>query len=416
MRKILQLFSLKKEERWPAAVMLMVLVFFNTLIIIHYHHYFSVVNRGYWSIFFNHFKLSGFDPYTYSIVSHWNPLYDITRHPLLAYYVWPLSAINQWLTEYFGYNPVQSLVASFLILSGFYSYLFLYRILREVLLLIRFDAILLSYFCFSFAYILLPLIAPDHFGISFFCLLFVLYVTGIKIRNGTSFKVWQTILLFIITAGVTLSNGIKVFLAAFFTNGRRFFKPTFLIIAVILPSIIIWAFARWEYYNFHNTDKPDTEENYMTWIDTSTPRIDNVVNNLLGESIQLHQENLLEDALRTRPIIVKYRHGINYIVESSIVLLFIIGIYYGRKDRFLWLILSWLSFDMFLHLVLGFGLNEVYIMGAHWLFIIPLTISYLFIISKHYILRSLRLILLLLTIWLYLWNGSLLIKYLFSPA
>ena len=42
------------------------------------------------------------------------------------------------------------------------------------------------------------------------------------------------------------------------------------------------------------------------------------------------------------------------------------------------MLMACVAFDMLLHLGLGFGLNEVYIMTAHWAFIIPFAMAYLF--------------------------------------
>ena len=66
-----------------------------------------------------------------------------------------------------------------------------------------------------------------------------------------------------------------------------------------------------------------------------------------------------------RPVFVKYDTVFNYIVEALILLLALAGIWVGRKHRFLWLCLSCFGVDMFIHLILGFGLNEIFIMAPH---------------------------------------------------
>ena len=84
----------------------------------------------------------------------------------------------------------------------------------------------------------------------------------------------------------------------------------------------------------------------------------------------------------------------------------------GRKKRFLWMILSCFAFDMALHLGLGFGINEVYIMGPHWLFVIPISIAYIF---KHANIKwhqPIRVITALLALFLIGWNGWLFFEYL----
>jgi hypothetical protein len=81
--------------------------------------------------------------------------------------------------------------------------------------------------------------------------------------------------------------------------------------------------------------------------------------------------------------------------------------------------LSWFAFDMLMHVVLGFGLNEVYIFSVHWLFIIPLALAYLMRrnLPSYSVLSSMPFLLIRLSVFaliLYLWiyNGSMLIGYL----
>lgn len=144
----------------------------------------------------------------------------------------------------------------------------------------------------------------------------------------------------------------------------------------------------------------------MRWTDVTTPRWPSLVENVFGESIQLHEDHLLGDTLRSRPVIVKYNYWINYIVEILIVVLFLAGIWKGRRQRFLWMALAGMALDFFLHVGLGFGLNEVYIMTAHWAFVIPIATGYLRFSSL------LRYLLLILTIFLVCWNTSLYVQYL----
>ena len=65
--------------------------------------------------------------------------------------------------------------------------------------------------------------------------------------------------------------------------------------------------------------------------------------------------------------------------------------------------------------VLGFGINEVYIMTAHWAFVIPLAIAFLVKAAGHtpHALK-LRILLTALTLWLWGYNGILLGGYLLN--
>ena len=457
-----KIFKIKPEERIQSLVALVVIVLLNALFIYRMHNLFMQEGFGpYWKVFERELHLSGYDPLTYLGVTDWDVVYQVFRHPLLSFMIWPLYLLNEGLTWLLGVNCVQYLVAFWLIACSYYSYIFLYRIHREVIALSRWDATLLTVFYFSFAYILLSVIVPDHFTISMFLLLITLYISGICIQKGREFRWWQSAIFFYITAGVTLSNGIKVFLSGFFVNLKDFFRPKYLLLAVLLPAGLLWGTAQWEYREYvlpkekaraetkarqekalkekvaamspkerkafeakqarrelrlklqkEKSGQPMEDHGFLKWTDISTSRWQSIYENLFGESLQFHRQHFLEDTLVGRPVFVKYDTVFNYIIEAIIFLLAMVGIWVGRKRRFLWLCLSCFGFDMFIHLVLGFGLNEIFIMAPHFMFVLPIATAYLFS-RVHW--RWLRLSVIFLTIYLLVYNGYLLTDFLLSP-
>lgn len=476
MKKILSIFKIRREEIVPSVVALLVFIGMQWLFINKYFALFSKTGKGHWDVFVNNFALSGFDPITYSMVTYWEANYNVYRHPFLSFMVWPLSQLNKWIMDTTGFNAVQFIVAVPLVLCAFYAFIFIFRIFRDIVRIKYADAVILSSMLFSLAFVMLSVIAPDHFCISLFLLVFALYVSGMKMQQGRPLGIWQTVVLFFVTAGVTLSNGIKIFIDALFVNGKKFFCPKYILLAVLLPSALIWGFARWEYrtfvlpkemarhaardkankekkerlfrafadtagikdsvqlraafqkemnrriqarykadrkkpWNMH-TGKPIAKGEFMNWTDATTSRWQTAVENLFGESVQMHQRYLLCDTLRDRPVIVRYNTRFNYAVEAVIFMLFVCGIWYGRRSRFLWMCLSGFAFDLFLHMGLGFGINEVYIMGAHWLFVIPVSMAYLVKNSEGKELWALRALLVFLTGWLWVYNGYMLTWYL----
>ena len=458
----LKIFKIKPEERIQSAIALIVIIALNALFIYRMHELFMQPGFGpYFKTFERELHLSGYDPLTYMGVTDWDAVYQVYRHPLLSFMIWPLWLINQTLTWMLGVNCVQYLVAALLIFCSYYSYIFMYRIHREVIELQRWDATLLTAYFFSFAYILMSVIVPDHFTISMFLLLVTLYVSGVCIKKRREFKWWQSALFFYITAGVTLSNGIKVFLSGFFVNLRDFFRPKYLLLAVILPAALLWGTATWEYRTYvlpkekeraelkariaekekarvakmtteekaqydekkakreqrlkrqaAKTGKPMEDHGFLKWTDISTSRWESAYENLFGESLQFHQDYLLEDTLVRRPVFVKYRWTLSYVVEGLILLLAVAGIWFGRKSRFLWLCLSCMAFDMFIHVGLGFGLNEVFIMAPHYMFVLPIATAFLL---REYQTRWLRISVVVLMLYLFIYNGYLLTDFLLSP-
>jgi hypothetical protein len=459
------LFRIRREERLQAVVALAVIVLFNVLFVCRLMPLFMQEGFGpYWKAFEHNFHLSGYDPLTYLGVTDWGFVYQVYRHPLLAFLIWPLYAVNQLLSAVFGVNCVQYVVALPLVVASLYSYLFIYRILRAVVGVGGRDATLLAVYFFSFAYIMLSVLVPDHFTISMFLLLLLLYVSGRLMHEGRELRWWQASLLFLVTAGVTLSNGVKVFLAGLFVNGRRFFRLKYLLLAVVLPTALLWMVATWQYRSFvlpkekqrqeekarkaerlqqrvaqmstaerelfekrkiqrervlakqaAKSGKPMEEKGFLKWTDITTSRWQSAYENLFGEALQFHQQEFLGDTLVHRPVFVRYDWWSSYLVEAVILLLAAAGVWMGRRSRFLWLCLSCMGFDMFIHLVLGFGLNEIHIMAPHFMFTLPIATAYLLKSATGVRLQLLRGVTLVLTLYLLGYNGWLLTRFLLSP-
>lgn len=460
MKKIFHIFQIKKEERWLAAFIFLVLAVLNGLVICHYYDLFTPISDHYYGTFIKNFHISGFDPLTYYVLSNWETSYNVYRHPLLAFYMYIPYLINMGLMEITGLNCALFIAVAMQLFCAFYSCIFMYRIFREVIELSQWAANIFTLFFLSIGYVLVTSIVPDHFVISMFLLILALYISGRRMKNHHPFKIWQSILYFLLTAGTSLNNGLKIFFSALFVNGKGFFRPKHLLLAVILPAALLWGFCRWEYKTFvwpkemqkkemraqrkaklqkqkqllalHDTahqakdqvakpvkkkavrkvGHPFMSGEFMGWTDATTQRGASIVENLFGEGIQLHQDHLLEDELRHRPMIVKYRHWENYAVEANIGILFVLGIIMGRKSKFLWLVMAYFALDMLLHIGLGFGINEVYIMTAHWIYAVPIAIAFVWkgmpSRGKGYV----ALLVWVLALYLLVYNGNLIFKYL----
>jgi hypothetical protein len=327
---------------------------------------------------------------------------------------------------------------------------------------------------------MLASMVPDHFVMSQFCLLLTLWISGEKLKKRSALNMWQTIVIFLFTAGVSLNNGLKVFLAALVTRRRRFFKPLYILFAVIIPACIIWSFARWEYSTWEapkyrarqeqkarvqqqrtenirrhvidslkqvngkepdsvkaaqevnriirqraiakyrhdhkqiwnkNTGKPFMKGEFMGWTDKTTSRWDVGVENLFGESIMFHENYLLGDVLRNRPMIVRYVNWFNYVVEGLLILCFLLGLWVGRHHLFMWTTMSIFLMDMTLHMGLGFGINEIYIMSPHYMFALPVVFAYLLknIAPRWH--RPTTILIALIACYIFIWNVIMLTEY-----
>jgi len=447
---IFNIFKVKKEERWLAFTMLAVFVTFNAMVIAsHYHVYTMEAHGGFWSVFTKNFRMSGYDCWSWITVSGGRIHFVTSRHPLYLTFLYPLYLLNDWLIQNVGYNFAVYFMAVIIVFSAFYAVLFMYRVFREVLELRRKDARLLTLLLFSFGHVLIPTMVPDHFVISLMLLSLTLYVTGKKMKKGQLLTAWQSLVLTFFTAGMATSNGVKTLLAGLFTNGKKLFTCKFISIGVVLPLFLLLGIQQSQYYLLevpqqavvrhiesealkknpqkvleHKKQRDEWQRTHLgqpvgdgvitKLMDVSTPRVPTIVENFFGESIQLHQRSLLKDVSWERPIFVEYNWSVNYIIEAFIVLLFIVGIVFSYKQRFFKMLLAWFACDLTLHLILGFAVTEVYIMTSGWAFIIPISYGYLLKRLSMKWLKLMRVALIMLTIYLWIYNAGQTFYYLMS--
>lgn len=447
---IFNIFKVKKEERWLAFAMLAVFVTFNAMVIAsHYHVYTMEAHGGFWSVFTKNFRMSGYDCWSWITVSGGRIHFVTSRHPLYLTFLYPLYLLNDWLIQNVGYNFAVYFMTVIIVFSAFYAVLFMYRVFREVLELRRKDARLLTLLLFSFGHVLIPTMVPDHFVISLMLLSLTLYITGKKMKKGQLLTAWQSLVLTFFTAGMATSNGVKTLLAGLFTNGKKVFTCKFISIGVVLPLLLLLGIQQSQYYLLevpqqavvrhiesetlkknpqkvleHKKQRDEWQRTHLgqpvgdgvitKLMDVSTPRVPTIVENFFGESIQLHQRSLLKDVSWERPIFVEYNWSVNYIIEAFIVLLFIVGIVFSYKQRFFKMLLAWFACDLTLHLILGFAVTEVYIMTSGWAFIIPISYGYLLKRLSMKWLKLMRVALIMLTVYLWIYNAGQTVYYLMS--
>lgn len=435
---------LRKEERPVAIVALIVFAALNALLIAnHWQSFTRGAHVGFWSVFYNHLNMSGYDIFSLIFIScmrlHWNAL----RHPLFVALLLPLFWLNHQIMPPTEFNTAVLLMGALLVAADVWGAVLMHRLLRDVVEVNRMDAAFLTAMFYGFAHVMIATMVPDHFALSLPLLLLTLLIAGRRLKEGKPMKLWQSALLFFLTAGMTLTNGVKVALAAWFVGGRKVFSWRS-ILSFVVPTLLLGAIYVWQqdaivapqerkikrieatvakkdpariaklkehddFVKQQNGEALTKSVPLLEWSDMTTSRWQSAVDNLFGESLQLHRDYLLEDVQQTRPVFVEYRSAVNYIVEALVVLLLVAGAWIARREKFFLMVLSWFAFDMIMHMGFGFGINEVYIMTAHWAFIIPIAAGY--ILRRKNIMAA-RVLVAALTLWLWAYNAVIVIGYL----
>ncbi len=405
-------FVIRRSERLTALFFLIVILILQYLMISKFWCLFANYSDESFNIFLRNYHMSGFDPISYDVLTNWHQGYDILRHPLLGIMMYPVYLLNQFLWWITGANCAQLLMGFILSVCSFYSFLFLNRTIRDVITTSPLGTAATFLFT-SFAYILVTTVVADHFCLSMFCLIFTTYKAAKKIKNKQTFTAREMGILFLITAGITLSNGVVIIGIFLITNGMQFFtRKNFL--ALLLSSAVLTLPVATSTIN-SNAQKENIVERQMRWTKNCLSKEQILQENFFGESLQLHRKYVLGDVLHNRPVLVSYSWKFQNYVVIAIELLLIAGLIVGIRQRFTLILLWTLAFNILLHIILGFAIEEVYIMTAHWTFVIPLAIASLFNIPHKRTKIVLAAIVTCIAAYLLLYNGFLLHRYLTWP-
>ena len=136
---------LRKEERPVAIVALIVFAALNALLIAnHWQSFTRGAHVGFWSVFYNHLNMSGYDIFSLIFIScmrlHWNAL----RHPLFVVVLLPLFGLNRLIMPPTEFNAAVLLMASLLVAADVWGAVLMHRLLRDVVEVRRVDAATLA--------------------------------------------------------------------------------------------------------------------------------------------------------------------------------------------------------------------------------------------------------------------------------
>lgn len=146
---------LRKEERPVVLLATIVFATLNGLLI--YNHYDSFTRGahvGFWSVFYNHLNMSGYDVFSLIFIScmrlHWNVL----RHPLFVALLLPLYWVNHWLMPPMEFNFAVFLMAALLVVCDVWGTVLMHRLLRDVVGMSLLDAGVLTALFYGFAHVM----------------------------------------------------------------------------------------------------------------------------------------------------------------------------------------------------------------------------------------------------------------------
>lgn len=313
---------------------------------------------------------------------------NISGHPLMFAFCYPLVLIGDFLAYLIDYKAKTLMFVLISASSISMSCVYIFRYLKEIVELRSKISLLITLFYAFFFMNLILAFTPESFTFSAMMLSFTVYYYSAYIKRGESPSLFSSVLLAdVFLGGMTITNMAKGVIPMLFLKEKfwTIVKRIFVVGLVFISIIFAVHFASLYFLdknlfisilvhqNAWTTD-PDFLSNMWIFVYNKFYSIP-----VFFSDYQLNGRLDKETGKEQFFLGVKlYQSLWQYIVGILTLFFVIVGILRNYKNRFALMVVLLLSFDIFLHLILRFGLFDPFIYGAHWLYCVPLLIGWMY--------------------------------------
>ncbi|WP_338372946.1 DUF6080 domain-containing protein [Dysgonomonas capnocytophagoides] len=317
------------------------------------------------------------------------------KHPLMVYVTMPILYLGDILVIYFPKVKGILLVLNSNILISL-SIVYVFRYLKDIVEISKSQIYYITiFFCLCNTCVYLSF-TTESYPYALFLLSFTLWYFSIQIKMERKLDHLSVIFLAVLTGGLTITNGAKIIAASLFSGERikrHFYRIGIVSVLFFLMSIlgiILYSKIESEYKN-EPINYKIMIQNLEAWsIHNDSASGNNsmkISDQFFGSPILMPKMiiNKVERQRRDIPTITINQYKINIDFYNNyfyriLLLIFYSGILYccwlNRTNKFLWMILSMFSIDFIIHIVMKYALHESFIYSGHWIFILPIIISW----------------------------------------
>lgn len=300
---------------------------------------------------------------------------SIVPHPLMRYLMSPIVFWGDWLSLLVGSYKAKTLLwvlfCNYMISS---SVLFIFKYLHTIIKLDYKISILISLIFATTPINLILCFTPESFTISLYIITFILYYTAYNIKQETDIPILEKVIMSIVAMGITITNFIIC------TIPYVYFKKTIkekikdLTIIGIFGGIIL----AWVGLSHHFI--ADTKTRLVWFTHTTGQLYEHILDLLWGSPIfspELWIHKLRGDD--TDVISMGYYHyWWQYLFIGILTSLILFSFTRNYKKGFVQILFLILLFNIAIHVYMRYGLDEPFMFGAHWIYIIPLMLGWLY--------------------------------------
>lgn len=300
---------------------------------------------------------------------------SIPPHPLLRYLTSPIIFLGDLLIALTGNFKAKTflwvLFCNYMIAS---SVLFIFKYLNKVISLDNKTSTLIA-----ISYAITPInlmlcFTPESFTISVYIITFVLYYTAYHIKSGTDIPIIEKAILSTTAAGITITNFVICTVPyLFFSKLIKSKIKDLAILGGIIGIILIWITATQHLI-------ADTKTRMEWFTHTSGEFYKHVIDLFWGSPIfspELWIHKLRSD--ETDVISMDYyNYWWQYLMIFTITGLIMFSFIKNYKNKYVQILFLILIYNIFIHVIIKYGLDEPFMFGAHWVYIVPLLLGWLY--------------------------------------
>lgn len=313
---------------------------------------------------------------------------NISGHPLMFGFCYPLVLVGNALAYLFGYK-IKTLMFVLISTSSIsMSCVYVHRYLKEIVALEWKVSLLITLFYAFFFMNLVLAFTPESFTFSTLVLTFTVYYYSSYIKRGSSPSLFSSILLAdVFLGGMTITNMAKGVIPMLFVKEKfwTIVKRVFVVGLVFFLIILSVHFTSLYFLNKNLFISILVHQNaWTTDPDFLINKWNFVYNKFYSNPIFFSDYQLNgwfnKDAGSEQFFLgVKVYDSLwQYVVGILVLVFIVVGILRNYKNRFVLMIALLLFFDIFLHLILKFGLFDPFIYAGHWLYCVPLLMGWMY--------------------------------------
>ena len=259
----------------------------------------------------------------------------------------------------------------------------IYRYLKQIVRISSRRALLLTGFTGCFFTTVVLSFTTESYPFSFFLLVFSLLMLSREYMLTGYIKGRTILFLSFLCGGITITNAAKPTMALFL-NKAPFWRKIRTGFKVMLPFVVCVAAVMGFYTlkaKLFNPEGPSPIETtgqlgqYFIHDETFGKQalVDFWGNTIISTPLT---QQLVGKEVVLRPS--EYLHSWNNAVIMFLLFLVAASALLNLKNKYVQLLLMYLSIDFVIHFIIRYGMNEAILFGGHWMFAVPILLGWLY--------------------------------------